>query len=29
LSKMEDEASRMNVQMGWEEQGGRRKGSKS
>lgn len=29
LSKMEDEASRMNAQMGWEEQGGMRKGSKT
>ncbi|KAJ4366725.1 autophagy protein 16, interacts with Atg12p-Atg5p [Ascochyta clinopodiicola] len=28
VSKMEEEASRMNAQMGWEEQGGRRKGSK-
>lgn len=29
VSKMEEEASRMNAKMGWEEQGGRRKGSKS
>ena len=29
VSKMEEEASRMNAQMGWEEHGGRRKGSKS
>lgn len=28
VSKMEEEASRMNAKMGWEEQGGRRKGSK-
>jgi chromosome segregation ATPase len=28
VSKMEEEASRMNAQMGWEEQGSRRKGSK-
>jgi hypothetical protein len=29
VSKMEEEASRMNAQMGWEEHGGQRKSSKS
>lgn len=29
VKKMEDEARRMNDRMGWEEQGGRRKGSRS